>query len=533
MKIMKKQRFAVKLAAMLFASAAVLTVEPVYAAEVSQEHVSKPSTTSVSIDEKHFPDKNFRQFVKAQFDTDEDGVLSEGEISLVTALNIQYEKENGVVIWKGHTLDYVYKNDRDTYDGISMDFTGLEIFSSLKYLGIKNIEANNLQLEKLPELSQVNFAAMPKTAFDFTNCLALQEVGIINTPLEYLYVNKSNLTCLIATNCQLKEIDLSSCRGLCDILLSDNKLTDVKVPEKNYSGEDWDFSNNQLTHLDLSNTFPEEVDISGNPFNEINSDTLKADGAVISGLLASKLTKCKSFDVSHMRGLERLTASQSLTEAIKIGQQLKELRLSNLDHISVIDKTTIQAPADNKLEFLEVNNCTLTKLSTSQFSNLRELKAVGNQLLHLNISGNKKLSMLSLWDKTRGGNENLTTMIVDRSISKACMDELNLVVKKTGGKITYLPQKVTGLKAIHKTSTTLKLTFHAVPGASGYKIYDAVTGKCLSSASTQNGAKEICKTITGLKAGEKRQYRVRAYVTIKGTKHYGKYSEIYTKSTGK
>jgi hypothetical protein len=93
--------------------------------------------------------------------------------------------------------------------------------------------------------------------------------------------------------------------------------------------------------------------------------------------------------------------------------------------------------------------------------------------------------------------------------------------------------KVTGLKAIKKTKTTLKLQFNAVEGADGYKIYDAETGKAIASVSTQGGADVLKKTVTGLKAGQTRKYKVRAYKLVDGQKVYGAYSAVYTKATAK
>jgi hypothetical protein len=96
-----------------------------------------------------------------------------------------------------------------------------------------------------------------------------------------------------------------------------------------------------------------------------------------------------------------------------------------------------------------------------------------------------------------------------------------------------VPQQVTGLKAIKKTTTTLKLQFNAVKGADGYKIYDAETNKAIASVSTQNGADVLKKTITGLNAGETRKYKVRAYKIVNGTKRYAEFSAVYTKATAK
>lgn len=91
--------------------------------------------------------------------------------------------------------------------------------------------------------------------------------------------------------------------------------------------------------------------------------------------------------------------------------------------------------------------------------------------------------------------------------------------------------QVTGLTATAKTTTTLKLTFNKVNGADGYEIYDAVTNKCLATCTTQSGAEKLVKTITGLKPGETRKYKVRAYKLADGEKIYGDFSKVYTKAT--
>lgn len=102
---------------------------------------------------------------------------------------------------------------------------------------------------------------------------------------------------------------------------------------------------------------------------------------------------------------------------------------------------------------------------------------------------------------------------------------------ETYTKATAVLEQVTGLKAIKKTTTTLKLTFNKVEGASYYIIYDAANGKELCKVSTQNGADKLIKTVTGLKAGVTRKYKVRAFTTVDGKTEYGAFSAVYTKAT--
>ena len=86
------------------------------------------------------------------------------------------------------------------------------------------------------------------------------------------------------------------------------------------------------------------------------------------------------------------------------------------------------------------------------------------------------------------------------------------------------------LKAVKKTTTSLKLQFNAVEGADGYRIYDA-NGKAIANVSTQNGAQTITKTIKGLKKNTTYKFKVRAYKNTEAGRTFGAFSKVYTKAT--
>ena len=86
------------------------------------------------------------------------------------------------------------------------------------------------------------------------------------------------------------------------------------------------------------------------------------------------------------------------------------------------------------------------------------------------------------------------------------------------------------LKAVKKTTTSLKLQFNAVEGADGYRIYDA-DGKAIANVSTQNGAQTITKTIKGLKKNTTYKFKVRAYKNTEAGRTFGAFSNVYTKAT--
>ncbi len=86
------------------------------------------------------------------------------------------------------------------------------------------------------------------------------------------------------------------------------------------------------------------------------------------------------------------------------------------------------------------------------------------------------------------------------------------------------PAKVTSLKQSAAYSTpNIKMSWTKVKGAAGYEVY---------RGDTKNGSYKLLKTVTtntctnsGLKAGSKYYYKVRAYKTVNGKKVYGAYSD--------
>lgn len=96
--------------------------------------------TEVTIDETNFPDAIFREYVADNFDTDENGSLSEEEIAEVTAISI-----NGA---KGSDEDGVFL-------GKVSDLTGIQFFTNLERLycsdnAISRLDvSNNLNLSRL------------------------------------------------------------------------------------------------------------------------------------------------------------------------------------------------------------------------------------------------------------------------------------------------------------------------------------------------------------------------------------------------
>ena len=92
------------------------------------------------------------------------------------------------------------------------------------------------------------------------------------------------------------------------------------------------------------------------------------------------------------------------------------------------------------------------------------------------------------------------------------------------------PARVTSFKqSAEYSASTIKMSWKKVSGAAGYAVY---------RGTSKNGTYKLIKTVTanscsnsGLKAGSKYYYKVRAYKTVNGKKVYGDYSESISMST--
>lgn len=87
-----------------------------------------------------------------------------------------------------------------------------------------------------------------------------------------------------------------------------------------------------------------------------------------------------------------------------------------------------------------------------------------------------------------------------------------------------IPATPANSKAVSGGYNSLKLTWNAVTGASGYQVYRATSST--GSYSYIKTTTYISYTNTSLTAGNTYYYKIRAYKTVGGTKVYGKFSTM-------
>ena len=179
----------------------------------------------VAIDAEHFPDENFREFVKS-FDINEDDRLQDSEIAKVNSM---------------------YCSGRQI-----KDLTGIGYFTELEYLDCGNNEIASLDLRANTKLQQVHCNDNRLTSVNVSGIETLILLSVTTNNLKSIDVStNTNLEDLYCGYNQLTSLDISNNLSLERFYCSDNQLTSLDItanPELRY----FKCSNNQLTSLDVT-----------------------------------------------------------------------------------------------------------------------------------------------------------------------------------------------------------------------------------------------------------------------------------------
>lgn len=182
--------------------------------------------SSAAIDEQHFPDSIFREFVSTNFDLNGDETLSETEADMVTKIDV-------------------------SYCGIS-DLTGVSTFLNLIYLNCSGNALKELDLTKNTSLRFLDCGNNGITDLDVTQNLSLTDLKCYGNSLKT--INLKNNTKLGALQCwsnQLTELDVSNCSMLNHLACENNQLQSLDI-SRNPALNVFACNGNHLTSLDLS-----------------------------------------------------------------------------------------------------------------------------------------------------------------------------------------------------------------------------------------------------------------------------------------
>ena len=231
----------IKILSAILTSALALSFIPVFAGNVS-------AAGNVAINEKNFPDKAFRTFVKEKFDTDKDNKLSAAEIADTICITIWKEK-----------------------DGNIKNLKGIEFFTELDDLQLNYLDIENIDISKNTKMRIFLCRDCKISQLDLSKNTALEYIEVVRDGLEKLNVSKNvNLDNLICDNNKLTKLDLSKNTKLETLSCYNNELKSLDLT-KNVKLESLKCGGNDITSLDLTkNTKLKELECQGNLLKTLN-----------------------------------------------------------------------------------------------------------------------------------------------------------------------------------------------------------------------------------------------------------------------
>lgn len=392
----------------------------------------------IKIDKAHFPDDNFRAYVKEAFDENKDGSLSANEIMLIW--NVHCENMN------------IYS------------VKGIEYFPDLKGLWCKGNHISELDLSGNPGLKGIWCSYNDFTSLDFSDCPELEWVYCFNCKLKSLNIrNNPELAYLECnSNPNLKTLDLTQNSKLENLFCSKCGLTKLDVSKNPLLCELAAFYNDLKT-IDVSNNPNlKRLDIWHNP-------------------------KLGNVDVSNLPGLQYYNCAWTSLTKIDVtnNPELLELVCGYNDGLK-----SLNLSKNPKLAYLAVEcDVNLKSLDISKNPRLYYLLAFGlSSIDKIDISQNSRLCKAYKEGKYVHETENLGN-VYSRTIDYGgssdpfdelrhcvCFDDRTTIVGTYKGK-NDVKDSVINTKDGHKSSETFVTRAQAMQALYEAAESPAVTGK--------------------------------------------------------
>ena len=268
----------------------------------------------IPIDTVYFPDATFRQYVKVNFDTNNDNVLSSDEIAGVTQIDVQrlgISNLTGIKYFTALTNLNCNKNKLTSLD--------VSDCTALTYLDCSDNQLTSLDVSKNTELGWLNCSENQLRSLDVSKNTALGSLYCSGNRLTSLDLSQNtNLKSLYCSENQLTSLDVSKNMNLYTLACSDNQLTSLDLSQNTNLNQLY-CSGNRLTSLDVSkNTALGSLYCSGNRLTSL--DVSKNMNLYTLACSANQLT---SLDVSKNTALGSLYCSGNRLTSLDVSQNTK------------------------------------------------------------------------------------------------------------------------------------------------------------------------------------------------------------------
>ncbi len=320
------------------------------------------STTVYLINEKNFPDENFRKWIVANIPgvtVDADGVCS-----------IKKDDANKVltIIVDGESIG---------------SLTGISKFSNVSHLSCQNNKIKSLDVSGLKQLVYLNCNDNKMEKIKLGSTKKLETLACANNQLTSLSLSYNyallNLQCY---NNKLTSIDLSPCKELLGLNCEHNQLKKLDVSKNEKLGS-LICNSNLLTELDVSKNYKlYELRVN---FNDIGKLDVTKNAAL--SVLECKGLKITTLDVSKNGSLYYLCTNFNELKTLDVTKNTDLITLEAEQN----QLKTIDLSKNLKLQYLDLCGNQLTAIDLSKNEALKEVALYENQLKTLDFTKNTEL----------------------------------------------------------------------------------------------------------------------------------------------
>ena len=190
------------------------------------------SAAQVPIDEAHFPDDFFRDYVSQHFDADENVQLDDEEIRAVVQMDLTTRYFSKCTSLKGLEF-FVYLQDLEL--GTSGRLKELDVSANvnLERLSCRSIKIQELDLRQNRKLEFLKLTSLSELSSLALDCPKLDTSILSSLPLGTLDVSASpDLVYVECSKCELAALDLKHCAGLKVLDCSENSLKTLDLNDK-------------------------------------------------------------------------------------------------------------------------------------------------------------------------------------------------------------------------------------------------------------------------------------------------------------
>ena len=307
--------------------------------EIEEKDTEKPNPAAdgedtaeqeLPIDEAHFPDANFREYIKDKIDLDGNGSLSQEEIIAVEEISLS--STNGKVF---------------------SDVSGVEYFINLKEFSCFDCQLTSLDLSKNLKLERLVCSKNQLTNLDVSQNLELDTLQAWGNRLTSLDVsNNRKLTFLVCGKNPLAKLDVSNLTSLELLDCGECWLTNLNLND-NKELVELDCAGNQLISLDIRNTALYALWCADNQLRNLQTNSkliyLECDGNTLSNLDLTNETKMTMRDdekkgggVAHHGELAgAYVTPQTLSRTVKSVNGVWTLDMASIVGKSYLDRVTL------------------------------------------------------------------------------------------------------------------------------------------------------------------------------------------------